>query len=109
MKDATKVPPRRTWAKTVMASTTHGDEPRAALPAPDAAGHHDHRDAGDRGEGGGRLGDAEGKDRLDVVEATAQRRRRGDDDVDQAVEEQQSAGPTSNRSLSALLLQAFER
>ena len=58
------------------------DEPRATLPAPNTAGHHDHRDAGDGGEGGRRLGDAEGEERLDVVEAAAKWRRRGDDDVD---------------------------
>ena len=93
MREATKVPPRRTWAKTVMESTTQATNharrcprrmPRAimiiAMPAT----------AVKRGR---RLGDAEGEDRLDLVETTAQRRCRGDDDVDESVEEQAVRSP----------------
>ena len=82
-------------------------EPGPALPASNTPGHHDHRDAGDGGERGRRLGHAEREERLDLVEATSQGRRRGDDDVDESVEKEQSAGPAPHRSLPSLFLKTF--
>ena len=108
MRDATKVPPRKTCAKTVIASTTQATNharrcprrmPRAimiiAIPATAVNAAAD-------------CATPSGKNRLDVVESTAQWRCRGDDDVDQTVEEKQSARPASNGSLAALLLQSFD-
>ena len=85
-----------------------GHEPRAALSAADAPGHHDHGDTGDGGERGGGLGHAEGEDRLDRVETAAQGRRRRDDHVDQAVEEEQAARPATHGALTPLLLESLD-
>jgi hypothetical protein len=83
------------------------DEPGSTLSPSYSPGHHDHRDAGDGRERGGRLGDAEGEHRLDFVETTAQGRRRRDDDVNQTFEEDQTARPATYRSLPPLLFQSL--
>ena len=85
-----------------------GHEPRAALSAADTAGHHDHGDTGDGGERGGGLGHAEREDRLHRVETASQGRRRRDDHVDQAVEEEQAARPATHGALTPLLLESLD-
>ena len=78
------VPPRARCATTVNGERGGGEEPGATLSSTHAPRHHDHRDARDRGQRRGGLGDAEGQDDEHQVEPTAQRRRRGDDHVDAA-------------------------
>ena len=67
------------------------------------------RHARDRGQRRGRLGDAEGQHRQHRVEPAAQRRRDGDGDVEQSVEEDQPAGPAPHRALPTLGAEAVVR
>ncbi len=64
MSDAMNVPPRKYVSEDRDGQHHAGDEPRPTLSASNAPGHHDHRDTGDGGERGRRLGHAEGEESI---------------------------------------------
>ena len=74
----------------------HRHQPRAPLTLQDAAGQHDHADAGDRGQRARGLDDGNGQVLRDQVQVRPQRRRDRGEQVDGAGHEQRDGGDATD-------------
>ena len=72
-----------TWSTERGGEQGHGHQPGAALAPQDAAGEHDHPDAGQGHQRAGGLGHLDGQVLLDQVQVVAQRRGERREQVDQ--------------------------